>query len=265
MSLKNVKLGLIAFAGKIGTKVLPLIGKMVSGLKAGKVGIGLAGVSAAAYTYIFTWEFAALIMISLFIHESGHIWAMKKCGMKTKGIYFIPFVGGAAVADEDFPSRKTEVFVAIMGPIWGFCLVLIAGLVYLLTGNPIFAAAASWMAMVNLFNLLPINPLDGGRIMKSIAYSINSRIGLLFLIVGIIASAYIVIIIGFMLFLILLIIGGIELFFEYKRRTVLPRMGSKGIIASAFIYALVAIALWMVMSSVSSIPSAAAAMQLLIG
>lgn len=155
-------------------------------------------------------------MLMLFVHESGHIWAMKECGMKTKGIYFIPFLGGAAVADDEFPDRWSEVYVAIMGPVWGMILSAFTAGVYAITEIPLFAAAAAWMAMMNLFNLLPINPLDGGRIFKSIAFSVHSTLGMFFLGVGCILSGYIAIKIGFGLFFVLLVAGMVELLYEWR-------------------------------------------------
>jgi len=205
---------LVKLLSKLGSKLLPLIAKLGKGAKITKT--GLVGASFASYAYMFTWEFALMIIIMLFVHESGHIWAMKKYGIKTKGIYFLPFVGGAAVAEGDFPSRKAEVVVAIMGPIWGFALALAAGLAYLETKNPLFAATSAWMAMINLFNLLPINPLDGGRIFKSIAFSIHSKIGFMFLALGLIVCGLIAYYSKLGLFLLLLIIGSMDLFFEYS-------------------------------------------------
>lgn len=87
--------GLVALVIKVGPKMVGVLAKLAKGLKVGKV--GLVGISLASYAYMFTWEFAAMIMLMLFVHESGHIWAMKRCGIKTKGIYFLPFVGGVAV------------------------------------------------------------------------------------------------------------------------------------------------------------------------
>lgn len=255
--------GLVALAIKVGPKVVTVLAKLVKGLKVGKV--GLAGASMASYAYMFTWEFAAMIMLMLFVHESGHIWAMKRCGVRTKGIYFLPFVGGAAVADEEFPSRGAELFIAIMGPIWGLSLALLTGLVYVANENPLFAAAASWMAMLNLFNLLPINPLDGGRIMKSIAYSVHSRVGLVFLIIGILASGFLAFKFGLGLFVVLLMAGGLELVFEYKGRTEYPSMNGATIFGSAVAYASVTGVLWGLMTYMEHIPGAAAAMELLMG
>jgi Zn-dependent protease len=223
----KARAGIAGLTVKLGPKLIGGLMKLAKGLKVGK--LGLAGASLASYAYMFTWEFAALILFMLFVHESGHIWAMKRCGIKTKGIYFIPFVGGAAVAEEAFPSRGAEVFVAIMGPLWGFVLAFFTGILYSATLNPLFAAAASWMAMVNLFNLLPINPLDGGRIMKSIAYSVSSTTGYVFLALGVIASGFLAAKVGLGLFLFLLVVGVLDLIFEFNRRTEHPAMNGAAI------------------------------------
>jgi Zn-dependent protease len=255
------KVGLIALAIKVGPKIFTLLTKLIKGLKIGKM--GLAGATMASYSYMFTWEFAAVILFALFVHECGHIWAMKRCGLKTNGIYFLPFSGAVAVSDDEFPSRGAEVFIAIMGPIWGFVLALLTGLVYVATENPFFAATASWMSMVNLFNLLPINPLDGGRIMKSIAYSIHSRLGLVFLIIGVFALGLLTGKIGFGLFFILLVAGVTELIFEYKERTKLLAMSGVKILVSVIAYASIIGVLWGLMDYMKEIPGAAAAMELL--
>lgn len=176
--------------------------------------IALAGISLAAYTYMYSWEFALILMFQLLIHEYGHIWAMKRVGIKTKGIYFIPFIGGAAVASEDFKSRKDEVFVALMGPVFGFACALVMFVIYLITDTPMYAAGASWMAMINLFNLLPINPLDGGRVFKSIAFSLHTWAGYVFMLLGIIGAIYLAIIAHIWLFILVVILSSLELAVE---------------------------------------------------
>jgi len=211
---KESRVGIWAVLMKIGSKFGFLFIKFAKALKFGKV--ALVAISVASYAYIFTWKFSLMIMVMLFIHESGHIWAMKRYGMKTKGIYFIPFVGGVAVAESDFPSRKAEVIIAIMGPLWGFALALVTGGAYLYTNNPVFAAASAWMALINLFNLLPINPLDGGRIFKSIAFSIGSTWGFVFLLGGIGGSLLLIHRAGLGLVVFITYIGVLELLVELK-------------------------------------------------
>jgi Zn-dependent protease len=211
---KKSATGIFALLFKLGPKILSLLGKMAKFLKVGKV--GLATASLASYSYLFTWKFAAMIMILLFVHENGHLWAMKHYKMKTKGIYFIPFVGGAAVADDAFPSRGAESYIAIMGPIWGLGITLTSAAIYFATLNPIFAATASWMALINLFNLLPINPLDGGRIFKSIVFSLNVKAGYFFLAIGLIGCLALTFFYGAALFLLIGFIGSLDLLFELR-------------------------------------------------
>lgn len=168
-----------------------LVGAFIKGgfviVKASKLVLALA--SFAAYAFLFTWQFAVVIVGMLVIHECGHLRCMKHYGMKTRGIYLIPLLGAAAVAENNFPSRRAEATVALAGPLTGALLAGGTGLVYFATGNGAFAAAAAWMALINLFNLLPVVPLDGGRVVKSITCSIGSRIGLVAVIAGMLLGA----------------------------------------------------------------------------
>ncbi len=261
--MRKMGAGIAILAFKIGPKILSVFLKLLKGAKVGK--IGLAGASAASYAYMFTWEFALVIMLMLFVHESGHVWAMRRCGVKTKGFYFIPFFGGAAVPEEEFPSRGAEMYIAIMGPIWGLLLSIAVAAVYAVTHNPFFAAAASWMAMLNLLNMLPVNPLDGGRMLKSIAYSVHSYLGLLFLVVGLVLGGFFAFKMGMGLFLFLLVIGTLELIFEYKRRTEHPKMDGATTLMATGAYVLLAVALWELMRYMDHVPGAALAMELMKG
>ena len=151
----------------------------------------LAGASIAAYSWFFSFQFAAALIACLVFHEYGHIRAMKYFGMKTKGIYLIPFVGGLAVSDEKINTRWQDVVISIMGPTFGLIMSLVCLIIYWLTGSEFFAGLATFNALLNLFNLLPILPLDGGHILKSISFSMNSKIGLLACVLGAAAGVFI--------------------------------------------------------------------------
>lgn len=79
-----------------------------------------------------------------------------------------------------------------------------------------WAALAGWMAMLNLMNLLPINPLDGGRVAKSVAFSINTKAGLMMLFGGTLVAAGAAFLLNSVLFCVLAVIGGLELWTERK-------------------------------------------------
>jgi len=122
---------------------------------------------------IIGWPLAIVVTICLLIHESGHLWAMKRCGLELKGLYFIPGLGAAAVPKGDFSSRADECFIAIMGPVWGALAGLLAVGLYGLTQWEYYRTAIWACAFINLFNLLPISPLDGGRVIKNALYGLS--------------------------------------------------------------------------------------------
>lgn len=222
MSQENkTKVGLWALIGKFGSKVLSLLAKAVKALKFTKV--GLAGLSFAGYASIYTWKFALVLLIAVGFHESGHVWAMKRMGMKTKGFYFLPFLGGAAIAEDSYKTYGQNAYVAIMGPVWGAGLALLCSALYYLTGNPMWAAASAWMAMLNLFNLLPVTPLDGGQIVRSIAFSIHHWVGRIFLILSLILGTYLMFKLKVGLFAVLLIVASLEILLEFRNRKLLQQ------------------------------------------
>ncbi len=183
-------------------------------VKAGKLLLALA--SFAAYAFLFTWQFAVIILGMLVIHEGGHLRCMKHYGMKTRGIYLIPLLGAAAVAEDNFPSRRAEATIALAGPLTGAVLAAGTGLAYFATRDGALAAAAVWMALINLFNLLPVVPLDGGRVVKSITCSIGSRTGLAALIAGMLLGAVLAVTADLWIFVIVIPLGLLD--YLYDRR-----------------------------------------------
>ncbi|QZA77759.1 site-2 protease family protein [Deefgea tanakiae] len=188
-------------------------------LKSAKmIKVALAGASVAAYSWLFSFQFALALLACLVFHEYGHIRAMKYFGMKTKGIYLIPFMGGLAMSDEKINTRWQDVVISIMGPTFGLLLSIAALLAYWLTGNVFFAGLATFNALLNLFNLLPILPLDGGHILKSISFSMHSKVGLIACIVGAALGVFISYTLGLALLGFLLLIGSLEIIFEWRSR-----------------------------------------------
>nr|WP_252731913.1 site-2 protease family protein [Paraglaciecola arctica] len=174
--------------------------------------------SLAAYSWLFSIEFAIALILCLVFHEYGHIKAMKYFGLKTKGIYLIPFVGGLALSDEKINTRWQDIVISIMGPFFGLILSVACLVGYWITDLEILAGLAVFNALLNLFNMLPVLPLDGGHVLKSIAFSINSRVGIIACGLGAALGVYISYQFGLALLGFLLAIGSVEIFFEYKRR-----------------------------------------------
>src|SRR6266851_460248 len=123
-------------------------------------------------------EAACVIVYAIFVHETGHVLAMKACGIKTSGMYFLPFLGAVAVSKEPARTRAQEWFIAIAGPAFGLLSLAPLLAVAYATGDPQWDAYAAMAALINLFNLLPIGILDGGRIVQAIAFSIAGWLGI---------------------------------------------------------------------------------------
>jgi len=188
-------------------------------LKSAKViKVVMAGASLAAYSWFFSFQFALALLACLVFHEYGHIRAMKYFGMKTKGIYLIPFLGGLALSDEKINTRWQDVTISMMGPFFGLVMSLVCLLVYWVTGEVFFAGLAAFNALLNLFNLLPILPLDGGHVLKSISFSTNSILGLVLCALGAGVGIFISYQFGLALLGFLLLIGSIEILAEWRMR-----------------------------------------------
>ncbi|WP_088347676.1 MULTISPECIES: site-2 protease family protein [Rhodomicrobium] len=176
----------------------------------------LAGATLATYSFLFTWQFALAIMWAIGVHELGHVWAMRKTGMKTPGFYFVPLFGGAAIGDRS-KTEWQDVFITAMGPSWGLLSALPPAVMLILTGQPFWAGVIAFIALVNLFNLLPIYPLDGGRLANSLLVSVAPGAQILYLIAAGGLVLALTIYMKIYLVAILFAIGMVEIYFERRR------------------------------------------------
>lgn len=119
--------------------------------------------SVGLYTIAFGWRFAVLFVGLLFTHELGHALWLKKEGIPTGPIVFIPFMG-ALITMKEYPQNAyIEAKVGLAGPVLGSLgagAVALAG--WQLDSNLLLAAGYVGF-LLNLFNLIPVTPLDGGR------------------------------------------------------------------------------------------------------
>ncbi len=130
-----------------------------------------ATAAAAAASFGLSLDLAvvpALVLVLLF-HELGHFAAMRWAGYRDLKVFFLPFLGAAVSGRHEHPSATQELVVLFAGPVPGLVLGLAALAVGLPAGLPLadFWHACSLLAVtINAFNLLPIHPLDGGKIFE---------------------------------------------------------------------------------------------------
>jgi Zn-dependent protease len=126
-------------------------------------------VSIGAYALIWGWRFAVGFVLLLLVHEMGHVLQLRREGIKASAPMFIPFLG-AAVAMKELPKdAAAEARVGLAGPVLGTLGCLVPVGLFALTGNELFQALAFVGFFLNLFNLLPVLPLDGGRAMAALS------------------------------------------------------------------------------------------------
>jgi Zn-dependent protease len=120
-------------------------------------------ISVAAYAWLFGWTFAVGFVLLIFVHEMGHVIVLRARGIKSGLPVFIPFLGAAVSMKSQPKTVYDEALSGIAGPVFGSAA---AGLVAWAahdSGSTFLQALAYTGFFLNLFNLLPILPLDGGR------------------------------------------------------------------------------------------------------
>src|ERR671915_185065 len=126
-------------------------------------------VSIGAYALIWGWKFAVGFVLLLLVHELGHVIQLRREGIQASAPMFIPFLG-ALVAMKELPKdAAAEARVGLAGPVLGSLGALGPLRLYALTGDELFQALAFVGFLLNLFNLLPVLPLDGGRAMAALS------------------------------------------------------------------------------------------------
>jgi len=142
--------------------VLPFLPKLLASS-------GTILVSLAAYALLWGWPFAAGFIALLFVHEMGHAIALRREGIKASWPMFIPFMGAVIASRSLGDNALAEARVGLAGPILGSIGAAACILIWHATGNDLWRALAFTGFFLNLFNLLPVVPLDGGRAMAAMA------------------------------------------------------------------------------------------------
>jgi Zn-dependent protease len=125
--------------------------------------------SVAAYALLWGWKFGVGFVALLFVHEMGHYVQMRREGVRPGWMLFVPFLGAAVGARSLGGSALAEARVGLAGPVLGTLGAAVVAGIAVLTGEEFWYALAFTGFFLNLFNLLPVLPLDGGRAMAAMA------------------------------------------------------------------------------------------------
>jgi Zn-dependent protease len=164
--------------GSMAAAIAAMAAKFATALKAGLVALpnlkllttaGTALVSVAAYALFWGWSFAVGFVLLLLVHEMGHVFALRREGVKASSPMFIPFLGAVIAARTLGDNALAEARVGLAGPVLGSLGALACLIVGESTGSQLFLALAYVGFFLNLFNLIPMLPLDGGRAMAAMA------------------------------------------------------------------------------------------------
>jgi Zn-dependent protease len=121
------------------------------------------------------WSGLPIIIAILLIHELGHFWAMKFFGYKDTSIFFIPLFGAAAKGEKDETTPFEEYIVFMAGPLPGIIISIGIGIILIfnpeLRSNELLKEFAIMSLAINYINLLPIYPLDGGKIVQTLLFT----------------------------------------------------------------------------------------------
>lgn len=160
------------------------------------------------YAKMYGWAFGLGFVLLLFIHEMGHYLCAKFIKLDVTLPIFIPFVGAAIRMKEEPKDAVTEAKIAMGGPVLGSLGALICLVLYFLLKEDFLMALAYSGFVLNLFNLMPLHPLDGGRTVSAI----SPKLWLIGIPIGIIA------LLKFFnpIILMLLVLGVIQVISQFK-------------------------------------------------
>ncbi|MBW4695139.1 MAG: tetratricopeptide repeat protein [Lyngbya sp. HA4199-MV5] len=156
--------------------------------------LGSLALFAVSYTQLFNWETLLILLGAILFHEGGHLVAMKLSGYQDTTVFFVPFLGALATARNDDATLTQKFWVSLAGPLPG--LVLGIGLAILIGDHALSGSDANaypdWvhttsmiLISLNLFNLLPVYPLDGGQIANLLLFSRHPYLAVVFQSIGV--------------------------------------------------------------------------------
>lgn len=205
---------LFALLGKFKALIVLLFAESKAIISAAQLGglfttIASMAVMVWAHAMFFGFAYALGFVLLIFFHEMGHYLVAKDEKLNVSGPVFIPFVGAIINMKETPRSVSVEAKVALGGPVLGSLASVGMYLLYLKAGNPLFLSLAYIGGLINLFNLIPVRPLDGGRIVAAVSP--------LIWVVGIVLLGAVYLMTFSPLILMIGVIGALQIFSYFKK------------------------------------------------
>jgi len=152
--------------------------------------VSLALFIALDYWLFQSWFAVLLLVAVIFIHEAGHFIAMKCFGYKSVNMTFVPFVGAYVSGKATNLSKKNKLIVLLAGPLPGIVIGCIIFYLHQQHYERIYFQVALPFLLLNVFNLLPVFPLDGGQFFQALFFNGSRLIQLLFLLASFCSLIY---------------------------------------------------------------------------
>jgi Zn-dependent protease len=184
--------------------ILPLLSKI-----AVPVISMLASILAYAWA-MRSWGIAIGLVVMIFIHEMGHVIAAKQKNLPVSAPIFIPFLGAFIALKNNPRDAVTEAHVALGGPLLGSLGAMATYLIGVAMDSTILIVVAYFGFFINLLNLLPIHPLDGGRIVTAVSRW--------FWVIGLIGGLVVIYYLKSIIFFILWAIFAWDLYVKYVKK-----------------------------------------------
>ncbi len=159
--------GLLAFIAATWKFIYPVF-KLAKGGKLLLTG-GSMLVSVWFYALIFGWKFAVGFVLCIFVHEMGHVFMAWRLGIPVSAPIFLPGMGAVILSKRSGGSAWRQALIGIGGPLFGFLAAIACYGIYMATQNPLFLGLSLTGFLINLFNMIPMYPLDGGWITGAVS------------------------------------------------------------------------------------------------
>jgi Zn-dependent protease len=139
-------------------------GASLFGMRVSRGALLLAVFACGWWAWSFGPWLAFALVVGMVAHEAGHVAVMRAFGDRSSAFYFVPFLGGVAIGRMNHAQDWRHAAMVLGGPAAGLASAVVAGALGWVLDSHFLLACAAFFAAINLFNLLPIPPLDGGQL-----------------------------------------------------------------------------------------------------